>query len=172
MYLKKLVGFTLIEVIVVLSIMGIMLGFIVVRYGTDERQKLQLEGHRLALLMSHAFNTARTTGQLIAWQENVDGYQFLQYSALINQWRKIDVTNMQNYNTLRERQLPEGLHISEVIINGIKSTLKKQEYEMIIFSPNGINPAFELTLKSPHAKVEVKGDMLGSVEDLPAINLQ
>ena len=172
MYLKKLVGFTLIEVLVVLSIMGIMLGFLVVRYGQDERQNLQLESHRLALLMSHASNTARTTGQPIAWQASDSGYQFLQYSPLLNQWQKISSTNTQVDAALRERQLPEDLRIIKLNIAGTESNLKKQEYEMIIFSPNGLNPAFELTIQSPHAIVEVKGDMLGTVEDLPAINLQ
>ncbi len=172
MHFKKLAGFTLIEILVVLSIMGIMLGFLVVRYSKDERQNLQLEGHRLSLLMSHASNTSHTTGKPIAWQANRGGYQFLQYSALVNQWQKMGGTYMQSDPTLRERQLPEDIQLSEMNIAGSKSTIKKNEYEMIIFSPDGIDQAFEVTLQSPHSKVEVKGDMLGFVEDLPAIDLQ
>lgn len=171
MSFKKLAGFTLVEVLVILSIMGIMLGFVIVRYGKDERQNLQLEGHRLALLISHASNTARTSGQPIAWQANEGGYQFLQYSPLVKSWQKLGNTNSQIDTTLRERHLPEDFYLSEVKITGTGSTIKKQEYEMIIFSPSGINSAFNLTLQSPHAKVEVKGDMLGFVEDLPAIDL-
>lgn len=172
MSFKKNAGFTLIEVLVVLSIMGIMLGMLVVNYGKDERQNLQLEGHRLALLMSHASQTARTTGQPIAWQANVQGYQFLQYAPLTKLWEVIKANNSSSDTTLRERKWPENLQLSEVNIAGSISTIKKRPYDMIIFSPSGINPAFNLMLQSPHAKLEVKGDMLGLVTDLPAIDSQ
>ncbi|MBC7787622.1 MAG: type II secretion system minor pseudopilin GspH [Methylophilaceae bacterium] len=172
MLLKKYTGFTLIEILVVLSIMGIMLGLLAVNYGADERQNLQLEGHRLALLMSHASQTARTTGQPIAWQVNERGYQFLQYDPLARQWQVMGVNNVQSDTTLRERVWPEGLQLSEVNISGSISTIKKRQFEMIIFSPSGVNPAFDLTLQSSQSKLDIKGDMLGQVTDLPAIDLQ
>lgn len=171
MLLKKFAGFTLIEILVVLSIMGITLGLLVVNYGSDDRQNLQLEGHRLALLLSHASQTARTTGQPIAWQANKQGYQFLQYGSLTKQWQVMGLNNVMSDTTLRERALPEGLQLNDVNISGNVSTIKNRPFEMIIFSPAGINPAFDLTLQSSQNKLEVKGDMLGQVTDLPVTNL-
>lgn len=73
---KILKGFTLIEVLVVLTIMSIMLGLVTANFAMDERQSLQQEAHKLALLMRHASDTARTTGKPIAWQATKQGYIF------------------------------------------------------------------------------------------------
>ena len=171
MRFKHSLGFTLIEILVVLSIMGIMLGLVAVNYSPDERQTLQQEGHRLALLLSHASQTARTTGQPITWQANAQGYQFLQYVQSAKLWQVIKVNNSNSDTILRERQWPQDMQLSKVNIAGSTSTTQQRQYEMIIFSPSGINPAFDLTLQSPHAKLALKGDMLGLVTDLPATDL-
>lgn len=152
-------GFTLIEILVVLVIMGVMLGLVAVNFGMDARQQLQQEGHRLALLMSHASSLARTTGQAVAWLPSKQGYTFSQRSSKQNDWEVIN-----NDSTLRPRVLPESMRISNIHIAGKPAKLD----EKIIFSPSGINPAFDLTLTTEGAHLRVTGDMLGKALDLPA----
>lgn len=152
-------GFTLIEILVVITIMSIMLGLVTANFAIDERQQLQQEAHKLALLMSHASDTARTTGRSTAWRASENGYIFLQLGADGKSWKP-----MRFDSNLRAREFPENMRLSEVYIAGVLSNSK----DMIIFSPSGLNPAFELTLRSKQARLKITGDLLGKVTDLPS----
>lgn len=147
-------GFTLIEIMVVLTIIGITLGLSMANFGTDERQKLQQEGRRLALLLSHASQTALSTGKSIGWKPTVHNYIFFQYQVVNNQWAL-----MKQEQTLRPRDLPDNIRIGKITIAGQLA----QKNEMIVFSPSGVNTEFDVTLHSEHAKINIHGDFLGKV---------
>jgi len=150
------IGFTLVETLVVLTIMSIMLGLVIANWGLDEKQQLQQESRRLALLMAHASATARSTGRPIAWSSSQHGYQFLQPNTSRNNWQVVSTDS-----TLRSRQLPAGIQISEQRIEG--NRLSKNE--MIIFSPSGLNAAFSITLSSAGAITKLKGNLLGNIQE-------
>ncbi|NOT65102.1 MAG: type II secretion system minor pseudopilin GspH [Methylotenera sp.] len=156
---QNIKGFTLIEVLVVLTIMSIMLGLVTANFAMDERQSLQQEAHKLALLMRHASDTARTTGKPIAWQATKQGYIFLQLETDGQSWQ-----SLQNDSNLRVRELPENMRLSTAHIAGLPANSN----DMVIFSPSGLNPAFDLTLQSEHARLTITGDLLGKVVDFPA----
>jgi len=149
-------GFTLVETLVVLSITSIMLGLVIANWGLDDKQQLQQENHRLALLMAHASTIARSTGRPVAWSSSQHGYQFMQPDPSRNNWQLVSADS-----TLRSRQLPAGMEISEQRIEG--SRLAKNE--MIIFPPSGLNPPFSITLSSARAIAKLKGNLLGSIQE-------
>lgn len=148
---------------VVLIIIGVFLGMSLANFATDDKQQLQQEARRLALLLSHASETARSTGKAIAWRPEAQRYQFLQYQAALNQWAILN-----DVQTLRPRTLPETIYFGKITIAGQRA----QKNEMIIFSSSGVNEAFNISLRSAHASVNIRGDFLGkvvdeSVEELP-----
>jgi len=151
-----LAGFTLIETLVALTIVTIMLGLVVANFGMDDRQQLQQESHRLALLMRHASETARTTGQPLAWANQKNGYRFLQRRPDRPGWQPIN-----NDSTLRQRQLPQNIRIAEQNIEGNRMAT----HEMIVFSPSGLNPPFSLTLATEHASARLVGNLLGTISE-------
>ncbi len=166
---KKL-GFTLVEVLVVLVIVGVMLGMVTVNFTQDDRQQLQQEAHKLALLLSHASNTARTTGKPIAWSNQSHQYGFYTLADDGRTWHTF-LTD----SPLRSRELPEGMHIETTKVSG---SIQKPG-ELLIFSPAGLNADFNIQLISKKYDAEIlgaqtlivaiQGDLLGNVIDKPVV---
>ncbi len=69
-------GFTLIEVLVILVIIGIALGAVVVQLMPDDRSQLREEAEQLALLLENGELEARSSGVAMAWLPDSKGYQF------------------------------------------------------------------------------------------------
>ena len=69
-------GFTLIEMLVVLMIMGLMVGLVSAIARPDDRALLQVEATRLAALLDFAAEHSRLTGKSIAWTANGPDYRF------------------------------------------------------------------------------------------------
>ena len=161
MRVKRIAGFTLIEVMVVLVIMGVLIGLVSTNFAPDDRQQLQLEGHKLALLLSHASNTARTTGMTVAWKSTPKSYTFLTLAPDGRNWNPL-----LNDSDLYARHMSEGMRISKVSIAGDSTS------DMVIFSPSGLNSDFNVTLSSDQYRLNVHGNLLGKVEDLTATEIQ
>ncbi len=60
-------GFTLVELMVVLLIIGITLGMTMLQLMPDKRAVLRQETERLALLLENAALEAQASGQALAW---------------------------------------------------------------------------------------------------------
>lgn len=147
-------GYTLIEIMVVLAMISIVLGLTVANFQTDERQLLKQEARRLALLLSHASTRTSSLGKPIAWRADSGRYTFFQYNIEKNDWGLIE-----NDSPLRVRYLPEQVAIKKLTIAGQLA----QKNEMIVFSTSGVNMAFSITLSLEHASINVEGDSLGNV---------
>jgi len=147
-------GFTLIEIMVVMVILGVLTWLVTVNFAPDQRQQLQQEAGRLALLMEYASNNARTSGQAIAWKKLDTGYGYLHKQPDGLSWKLIG----QN-ETLRPRVLPADIQVSEQKIAGNRMS----NNEMIVFSATGNNAPFSITLSSAGMRVIVTGDPLGKV---------
>ena len=73
-------GFTLIELMVVLLIIGLFAGLVSTITRPDDRALLRVEAERLAQLLDLAATKSRLTGISIAWTADGPGYRFLQYN--------------------------------------------------------------------------------------------
>src|SRR5262245_32128387 len=94
---QRLHGFTLLELLVVIVIAGITLGFISVSAIPNERQALQDEAQRIALLMQLARDEAIVRNRPIAFEAESERYRFLVRED--NDWQVIV-----NDDMLRERE--------------------------------------------------------------------
>jgi general secretion pathway protein H len=70
-------GFTLIELLVVMVILGITLGLVSLNALPSQKQALQQDAQRVALLLQLARDEAIVRNRQIAFEASRDGYRFL-----------------------------------------------------------------------------------------------
>ena len=75
---KQSGGFSLIEILVVISIIAVIAGMVVLSIGEDPRRSVQDEAQRLHALLVQAKEEAILQGQIHVLQMKEDGYEFLQ----------------------------------------------------------------------------------------------
>ena len=101
-------GFTLIEVLVVVTIIAVLVSLVAVKLAPDARQSLADEGAQLVALLTHARHEAIATGAPLAWQRTEAGYRFLQRGP-DRKWQPID-----RDASLRARALPTGVTVASI----------------------------------------------------------
>ncbi|HEX9185034.1 MAG TPA: prepilin-type N-terminal cleavage/methylation domain-containing protein, partial [Burkholderiales bacterium] len=104
-------GFTLLELLVVLLIMGIMAGMVGAIVRPDDRARLRVEAERLAQLLELAATESRLTGKRIAWTADGAQYRFWR-------WRDDAGWSEAGSDALRARSLPPGMAMSDLRIEG------------------------------------------------------
>jgi general secretion pathway protein H len=142
-------GFTLLELLVVLVIVGITMGFITLKAMPDQQQRLQNEAQRLALLMQLARDEAILRNRPIAFESGSQGYRFLVREE--NTWQQL------NDEMLRPRDYPQAplsLTISPAAA-GEANPLR------IVFGREPVDKPFVLTLASSNATASVRADGVG-----------
>jgi general secretion pathway protein H len=147
-------GFTLIEILVVLVIIGMMLATVVIKAFPDERQTLRQEADRLGLLLEQARDEAFLSGHSVAWSIDKQTYTFWRLNAE-RRWAPIA-----GNQTLRLRTLPASISLTELTINAVKIPVS----EHLIFSPSGLNTPFTATLELHGHRVHLLGDSAGRVQ--------
>ena len=151
-------GFTLIEVLVVLMIMGLLIGLVSVVVGPDDRGLLRLEADRLAQLLDSATSEARLTGRGIAWTAEETGYRF---------WRAGDDatwSEIEDVDLLRARSLPQGMKITALQVENTPP----RGVMRLEFSPQSSFFAFTISMSFGRERCAVAGSPVGEVRVLPA----
>ncbi|HSC78845.1 MAG TPA: GspH/FimT family pseudopilin [Chitinolyticbacter sp.] len=144
-------GFTLIEILVALALVGIILGLALLRFDPSDSQVLDRESLRLALLLEGARDEAISGGRATAWSTDGAGYQF---------WLLDDAANWQalpTHETLKPRELPEAVRVTQLVVDGREVPLG----ERLVFNPSGVNATYVITLVTGAGRRTVVGDILG-----------
>lgn len=81
-------GYTLVELLVVLVVLGILLGLVSLSIVPDPRAKLQRDAERLEALFALAAEEAQLTSRPIAWRGDENGYAFFRRDR--EQWVALD----------------------------------------------------------------------------------
>lgn len=173
-------GFTLIELMVVVLIIGLMAAGIVLSVGVTGRDtELEKESDRAFALIKYAREKAELQTREFGLYCAEHGYQFVTFDPRKQIWRPVDEDD-----ALRARPLPEGLRL-QLVVEGREVVLKtpdekaqakksKEELEkeqrefqphIMIFS-NGDLTSFALTLErdDPVRHVTITTNDKGEVE--------
>lgn len=104
-------GFTLIEVLVVVVIVGIISAVAILSFGVlgDDRS-MQQQARRLSSLVQLASDEALMQGRDFGIEFTRTGYRFLEYDALTNRWYELLGDDL-----LRPREVEEALELMLVL---------------------------------------------------------
>ncbi len=129
-------GFSLIELLVVLMIMGLLVTLVTVTARPDDRAVLRLESDRLAELFALAISESELAGKSLAWTSDGRSYRF---------WRKSGEAGWQetgNEEPLRGRPLPQDMQVADFRVDAAQPEGKPR----IEFGPYAPPQAFILVL--------------------------
>ena len=106
-------GFTLIEILVVLVVVGITLAFATLSVNpSGPSDRLNIEAQRLLALTQDAADEAILSGHTIGLEISSDGYRFVKLER--DGWAVIEGPD----NALRPRQIDDDLHIDRLATDG------------------------------------------------------
>ena len=128
-------GFTLIEVMLVVVIIGIMAGLASLAIGGSEHRRFDQDVKRLQQLLSMLQDEAAFQQQSFGVQLSPDGYRFLEYDERLQHWRE----QTEKPFAPREFTLPTQL---ELQLNGVELVLEQEDTEdknASVFLPKGSN---------------------------------
>ncbi len=153
-------GFTLLELLVVLVIVGIIVTMAVLSVGGREQRRLEEELTRLSVLLQLAKEEAILQSRELGLGLWEYGYRF--YQLEINDWQPIV-----DDPHLRQRDLPERLRLA-LYLEGVEVALgdePRAEPQVFILS-SGEMSIFELTVESIddlHRPHRLRADALGNI---------
>ena len=150
-------GFTLIEMLVVLMIMGLFVGLVSAITRPDDRAVLRLEADRLTQLLDFAAAEAQLSGRSIAWTADASSYRF---------WRSDDDANwseIRDSELLRVRSLPQGIALAGFRVEN----MRPQGAMRLEFAPQGSSLAFTIVMNMGTERYTVTGSPVGDVRTVP-----
>ncbi len=150
-------GFTLIEVMVVVVIIGILINFAVLSLRSHSpADQLNEEAHRLQSLLQIASEEALLRSSFIGVDITETGYGFLRLEE--ETWRPVDDT------LFRNRELPEEVQISVTTGQPPGDDEEKRTPEIILLNSGEITP-FDLKISSIHSDdyFRLSGDETGEL---------
>ena len=150
---QRAAGYSLLELLVVLLVLGLCAGLVHALATPDGRARLELDSERLQALLTLAGTEARLTGKQVTWTSDGGAYRFHRYED------DGAVRAPGADDPLRARTLTPGVSIGELTIEGsIRQRLQ------IDFLPHAPPRAFELRLNGARASATINGNPLGEIE--------
>ncbi|MYM21445.1 prepilin-type N-terminal cleavage/methylation domain-containing protein [Duganella sp. FT135W] len=145
-------GFTLIELLVVMVILGITLGLVSLNAIPGQKQGLQQDAKRIALLLQLARDEAIVRNHQIAFEAGTDNYRFMVRNDN-KQWEQVVQDDL-----LREREFKHA----PVTLMLDSPPLLPEATLRIIFGREPVDKPFVLTLTgSDGGSVAIRADGIG-----------
>lgn len=143
-------GFTLLELLVVLVIVGITLGMVSFNAMPDAKQVLRNDAQRIALLLQLARDEAIVRNRPIAFEADTESYRFLLRDG--NSWKPLDHDDM-----LRKRDFKRA----PVTLSITPEPAGQSDTFLIVFGREPVDKAFVLTLASGETRADIRADGVG-----------
>jgi general secretion pathway protein H len=155
-------GFTLLELMVVIVIIGVILTFAALSTGGDTRaEQLQREATRLMALIDMASQQAVLRSEQLAIRFGDTDYEFMLLQA--GKWNAL-----QDDGPLRARELPEGVELRLELEENPPPGLQAEDAEapQVFLLSSGEMTPFTLTFSAPESEQRyvVKASLLGRLE--------
>jgi general secretion pathway protein H len=147
-------GFTLIEIMLVLVIIGITLTVAIPNLFPSDEQLTRQESERVLALLQVARDEAAFGGRVIAVRIDAGEIAFFEGDA-----GNSDRWSPSSTPELKTRVLPAGVR-AQLILAGNAIVAKDAQ---ITFLPAGVGLPFELTLLSPTVATTIVGDAIGNL---------
>lgn len=151
-------GFTLIEMLVVLLIMGLLVGLVGALARPDDAARVRVEADRLGQLLVLAATESRLTGESIAWVPDAQGYRFWRTETLgpsPARWSEIA-----GNDPLRARTLPPGMRIASLLVENMPVSGAMR----LEFVPHAPAPSFTIGLVLGAVRYLVAASPIGEVQ--------
>ncbi len=157
-------GFTLLELMVVLVIMGVLMSFVGLNVGGDGRaEQLEREARRLAALLQLASEEALIRSEELAVRFTVSRYEFMLLQN--GSWQAI---GPESDRPFRSHELPDGIELDLEVDGELPASLDSEEDtapQVFLLSSGEITP-FTLTLLIPDTEqqYQIRATLLGHLE--------
>jgi len=155
-------GFTLLELMVVLVIIGVLLSFVGLSTGGDSRaEQTKREATRLIALIDMASEQAVLRSEQLAIRFGDSDYEFMLLQA--GKWAAL-----QDDGPLRARELPKGIELRLELEENPPPGLQAEDAEapQVFLLSSGEMTPFMLTFSAPESEQRfvVKATLLGRLE--------
>lgn len=155
-------GFTLLEVLAVMVIIGIILTFMTLSAGGDKRaEQMEREGRRLVALLQLASEEAVMRSEQLAMRVGDSDYAFMILHN--NQWLPLE-----DDQSLRPREMPDGIELDLELEENPPAGLTAEEADQpqVFLLSSGEMTPFVLNLSAPGTEqsYHIKATLLGRLE--------
>jgi general secretion pathway protein H len=151
--LRRSPGYTLLELLAVVVVIGILLTVASLSAKPDPRGPLKRDAERLEELFALATDEAQIRARPIAWEADREGYHFKTLEA--SGW-----TLMDDDPQFRPRIWEAGPTDAAFDTSSVFGPVATEAHELI-FPRDGLQPPFALSLVSDHVRLVLSGDGAG-----------
>ncbi len=150
-------GFTLLELLIVLVIMGVLVGLAVINVaGNDPDRVLAYEAQRLQQCLRLGGEEAIENGQILGLRLEADGYGFLRYDG--RQWAQLADP------PCRPHRWPGWVDMQLALEGQQPSLSSSQAAPQLWLLPGGEATSFSVELAGGGVRYRVQGDLLGRLQ--------
>lgn len=146
-------GFTLVEMLVIITILAVMVGVVGVNLGGDSQRALRNEAEHLALFIEAGRDEAIARGTPLAWSFDQGKIMFWQRDAE-QKWTSF------GDDLIKAQIIDPDLEIADLKINNVRVPLASK----VVLSPDGANASFMAEMRSNNDRLTLSGDLLGRVQ--------
>jgi general secretion pathway protein H len=147
---RRLAGFTLVELMVVLVLVGIVLGVVTVNLTPGRQKTLQNEAQRIGLLLQVARDEAIVRNRQMAFEADGNGYRFWVRNGQL--WELVTQDDL-----LREREFK----LSPMLLSLDPPTNAPAPPLRITFGREPVDKPFVLTLANDGYSAAIRADGIG-----------
>ena len=149
-------GFTLVEILVVLMVIGLAAGLAYAQLDSDPRQTLTREGRRLAGALEHAALLAQWKNETLGVSAGGGGYRF---------WRRGNEGDGERWIALSDEELlaPRALPSPLIAVARTYAGQAVPNEAVLPLVPSGRNEPYVIALASPEWQLLLTADPLNRV---------
>jgi general secretion pathway protein H len=154
--MRRMRGFTLIEIVIVVLIIAITLALVSVNLQRGDENRVRDEVDRLVLRLHAAQDEAILQGQVLVVLFSNDGYRFLRVN------NKGQLTPIETDDTLAPQKLPDGMTLSFEMDGATEG-----QEAILVLEPSGNVMPFTLTVRAGQAIWQAQGLANGRIQAQP-----